>query len=74
MKVRTDLSYIQSMMRDSMEEILVSLPYQSKRFTRLFKKILNCSHESIGMCRREEFVKDSFRIFSHVKIELGARE
>ena len=58
MKVRTDLSHIQTMMRDSMKEILVSLPYRSKSFTRLFKKILNYSHESIGMCGREEFVKE----------------
>ena len=74
MKICTDLSNIQTMMRDSLEEVLVSFPYYCKRFTRLFKKILDCSHESIGTCGREELVKDSFRMSSHVKIELGASE
>ena len=84
MKIRTDLSNIQTMMRDSMEEVLISFPYYSKRFTRLFRKILNCSHERIGTCGREELVKeliscntpkytlvvfDMFRVFCKCKFD-----
>ena len=63
MKICTDLSNIQTMMGDSMEEVLVSFSYYSKRFTRFFRKILDCSHESIGTCGREEFVKE---FISHI--------
>ena len=58
MKIRRDLSHIQTMMRDSMEEVLVSFSYYNKRFTRFFRKILDCAHESIDTCGREEFVKE----------------
>ena len=63
MKIRTDFSNIQTMMRDSMEEVLVYFPYYSKRFTWFFRKNLDCSHESIGTCDREELVKE---FISHV--------
>ena len=74
MKVRTNLSYIQTMMRDSMEEILVSLPYCNKKFTRLFRKILNCCMRALVRAGGKNLLRNSFRISSHVKIELGARE
>ena len=63
MKICTDLPNIQPMMRDSMEEILVSFPYHNKRFTRFFREVLDCSHESIGMCEREKIVKE---FISHI--------
>ena len=63
MKIRTDLSNIQTMMRDSMEEVLVSFPYYSKRFTRFFREVLDCSHESIGTCGRKKLVKE---FISHI--------
>ena len=63
MKIRTDLPNIQPMMRDSMEEVLVSFPYYIKRLTQFFRKVLNCSHKGIGTCGREEFVKE---FISHI--------
>ena len=46
------------MMRDSIEEILISFPYNSKRFTRFFRKVLDCSHECVSTCEREEFIQE----------------
>ena len=63
MKIRTDFPNIQPMMRDSMEEVLVSFPYHNKRFSLFFRKFLDCSHEGIGTCEREDFVKE---FISHI--------
>ena len=63
MEICTDLSNILSMMRDSMEEILISFPHCCEGFTRLFKKVLNCSHEGVGTCRREKLIEE---FISHV--------
>ena len=57
-KIRTDFPNIQPMMRDSMEEVLVSFPYHNKSFTLFFRKVLNCSHKGISTYGREEFVKE----------------
>ena len=57
MKICNDLSNIQTMMRESVEEVVISFPYNSKRFTQFFKKVLDCSHECISASRREEFVQ-----------------
>ena len=62
-KICTNLSNIQTMMRKSMEEVLISFPYNSKRFTRFFRKVLDCSHECISTCWREEFIQ---KFISHV--------
>ena len=58
MKVCTNFSNIQPMMRDSTEEILISFSYRCEGFTWLFRKVLNCSHEGIGTCRREKLIEE----------------
>ena len=58
MKVCTNLSNIQPMKRNSMEEILISFPYRCKGFTWLFRKVMYCSHEGIGTCRRDELIEE----------------
>ena len=63
MKIHTDLSNIQTMMRDSIEEVLISFPYHSKRFTWFLRKVLDCSHECISSCGRGKFIKE---FISHV--------
>ena len=74
MKIRTYLSNIQTMMRDSMEEVLISFPYYNKRFTRLFRKILNALMRALVRAGGKNLLRNSFRMSSQVKIELGASE
>ena len=62
-KICNNLSNIQTMMRESVEEVLISFPYNIKRFTRFFRKVLDCSHECISTCGREEFIH---KFISHV--------
>ena len=62
-KICTNLSNIQTMVRESVEEVLISFPYNSKRFTQFFRKVLDCSHECISTSGREEFIQ---KFISHV--------
>ena len=72
MKISTDLSNIQTMMRDSMEEVLVSFPYYSKRFTRFLRKFWIARMRALVRAGGKNLLRNSFRMSSHVKIELGA--
>ena len=62
-KIWNNLSNIQTMMRESVEKVLISFPYNSKRFTRFFRKVLDCSHECISTFGREKFIQ---KFISHV--------
>ena len=75
MKISTNLSNIQTMMRDSMEEVLISFPYHNNRFTRFFRKVLDCSRMSaLVRAGGKNLLRNSFRMSSQVKIEFGASE
>ena len=47
MKINNNLVNIQTMMRDSMEKFFVSFPYNGKRFTQFFIKVLDSPHECV---------------------------
>ena len=55
-KISNNLFNIQTMVRESVEEVLISFPYNSKRFTRFFRKVLDFLHECISTCGKEEFI------------------
>ena len=49
-------------------------PIQQQKVHLVFRKVLDCCHECISTCWREEFIRNSFLMSSQVKIELGERE
>ena len=56
MKISNNLANIQTMMMNIMEKFFGSFPYNGKRFTRFFRKVLDSPHECISASQMEEFV------------------
>ena len=68
MKIYADLSNIQPMMRDSMEEVLVSFPYYFKRFTRFSEKFWIACMRALVRAGGKNLLRNSFCMSSHVKV------
>ena len=74
MKICNNLSDIQTMMWESVEEVLISFPYNSKRFTSFSKKLWIARINALVRAGGKNLFINSFHMSSQVKIELGGRE
>ena len=74
MKIYNGLSNIQTMMRESMEEVLISFHTMAKGSASFSEKFWIARMSALVHPGGKNLFKNSFHMSSQVKIELGARE
>ena len=74
MKISNNLSNIQTMVRESVEKVLISFTYNSKGSPGFSKKFWIARMSALVRAGGKNLFKNSFRMSSQVEIELGASE